>query len=200
MPDTIPAVEFPAAAGLLFLDARTPAEWSDRPVAADTLHRLYELARLAPTAFNSSPARFVFVTTPEAKARLRPALNQNNIAKIDAAPVTVIVGYDRRFFEFLPRLFPARDVSKLFIGNEAFAELTAFRSGTLQGAYLILAARLLGLDAGPMSGFDNAKVDAEFFPDGRVRSNFLCVLGHAAKPPTVPRAPRLEFTEACTVL
>ncbi|CAO3437255.1 malonic semialdehyde reductase [Azospirillum doebereinerae] len=187
------------AAGPLFLDARTPQSWSDRPVPPDTLRRLYELARLAPTAFNSSPARVVFVTTPEAKERLRPALSKGNLPKLKAGAIA-IVAHDLRFFEHLPRLSPHYDPSALFTDNPALAETTAFRNGTLQAGYLILAARLLGLDAGPMSGFDNAALDAEFFPDGRVRSNILVALGHADGPPARPRAPRLDVDEAVTFL
>lgn len=199
MPDTMTSSADLPAAGPLFLDARTPQAWSDRPVPVATLHRLYELARLAPTAFNSSPARIVFVTSPEAKERLRPALTKGNLPKL-AAGAIAIVGHDLRFFEHLPRLSPHYDPSALFIDNPALAETTAFRNGTLQAGYLILAARLLGLDAGPMSGFDNVKLDAAFFPDGRVRSNILVALGHAEGPPARPRAPRLDVAEAVTVL
>ncbi len=191
--------DLPVAAGPLFLDARTPQSWSERPVSAAILHQLYELTRLAPTAFNGSPARFVFLTTPEAKERLRPALTKGNLPKLKAGAIA-IVGHDLRFFEHLPRLSPHYDPSGLFVDNPALAETTAFRNGTLQAGYLILAARLLGLDAGPMSGFDNAAVDAEFFPDGRVRSNILIALGHADGPPARPRAPHLDVAEAVTIL
>ena len=203
MPDSnIPdgeLADLPVAASPLFLDARTPQSWSDRPVSHAILHQLYELTRLAPTAFNGSPARIVFLTTPEAKERLRPALTKGNLPKLTAG-VIAIVGHDLRFFEHLPRLSPHYDPSALFVDNPELAETTAFRNGTLQAGYLILAARLLGLDAGPMSGFDAAKVDAEFFPDGRVRSNILIALGHADGPPARPRAPRLDVAEAVTIL
>lgn len=199
MPDTAFPAGLPAAAGPLFLDARTPQSWSDRPVPPETLHRLYELARLAPTAFNGSPARIVFVTSPEAKERLRPALSRSNLPKLTAGAIAV-VGHDLRFFEHLPRLSPHYDPSGMFADDPALAETTASRNGTLQAGYLILAARLLGLDAGPMSGFDNAAVDAAFFPGGRVRSNILIALGHAEAPPVRPRAPRLDVAEAVTIL
>ncbi len=195
MPDTHP----PAAADRLFVNARTPHSWSDRPVPVETLHRLYELVRLAPTAFNGSPARFVFLTTPEAKERLRPALSRGNLPKLKAGAIA-IVAYDRRFFEHLPVLSPHYDPSPLFADDPSLAETTAFRNGTLQAGYLILAARLLGLDAGPMSGFDAAAVDAEFFADGRLRTNILVALGHADEPPSRPRAPRLDVSTAVVVL
>ncbi|WP_207458987.1 malonic semialdehyde reductase [Azospirillum sp. SYSU D00513] len=199
-PEAFVGSRLPEAERRLFLEARTPDAWSDRPVPLATLHRLHELVRLAPTAFNAGPARILFVTTPEARDRLRPFLGRGNVGPVEVAPVTAIIGHDLDFFEHLPRLNPQWDAAKLFRGNPALAEETAFRNGTLQGAYLILAARLLGLDAGPVSGFDRAGLDAEFFPDGRVRSNFLCLLGHAAGPPSRPRAPRLAFEEACRVI
>lgn len=200
MPDTLPPADALAPVlDRLFLNARTPQAWTDRPVPEETIHRLYELVRLAPTAFNASPARFVFLTSAEAKERLRPALKPNNVPKLTAGAV-VIVAHDTRFFEHLPTLSPHYDPSALFTGNPALAETTAFRSGTLQAGYLILAARLLGLDAGPMSGFDNAAVDAEFFPDGRLRSNLLVALGHADGPHPRPRAPRLDVAQAVTIL
>lgn len=187
------------AADRLFLGARTPQSWSDRPVPAETLTRLYELVRLAPTAFNGSPARFVFLTTPEAKERLRPALSRGNLSKLTAG-IIAIVAYDLHFFEHLPLLSPHYDPSQLFAEDPALAETTALRNGSLQAGYLILAARLLGLDAGPMSGFDAAAVDAEFFPDGRLRSNILVALGQADGPPARPRAPRLGASQAVTIL
>lgn len=194
-----PPDELVLAADRLFLDARTPQSWSDRPVPLETLHRLYDLVRLAPTAFNGSPARFVFLTTPEAKERLRPALSRGNLPKLTAGAIA-IVAYDSRFFEHLPVLSPHYDPSALFADDPSLAQTTAFRNGTLQAGYLILAARLLGLDAGPMSGFDAAAVDAEFFADGRWRSNILVTLGHADGPPPRPRAPRLDWSTAVVVL
>lgn len=184
----------------LFETARTTRAWLDRPVEDAVLHRLYELVRLAPTAFNASPARIVFVKSAAAKAHLLAVASQGNQAAIQAAPVTAIVAYDTRFYEHLPRLFPQYDAARLFAEDRQLAETTAFRNGTLQGGYLILAARLLGLAAGPMSGFDNARLDAAFFPDGRIRSNFLCNLGYAGGSPAAPRNPRLDFAEACSIV
>ena len=186
---------------LLFRNARTQNGWLDTPVSDDQLRAIYEIVRLGPTSANSCPARFVFLRTPEAKARLLPALNPGNVDKTRAAPVTAIIGYDTRFFELLPKLFPHRpEMKDPFAANARLAETTAFRNGTLQGAYFMLAARAVGLDIGGMSGFDNAKVDAEFFPDGRVKSNFLCNIGHGDPATVLPRLPRLDFAEACTLL
>ena len=154
-----------------------------------------------PTSANCCPARLVFLRTPEAKARLLPALSPGNVDKTKAAPVTAIIGYDTRFYELLPKLFPHRpEMADSYKSNATLAQTTAFRNGTLQGAYFMLAARALGLDIGGMSGFDNAKVDAEFFPDGRVKSNFLCNVGHGDPSKIMPRLPRLTFEEACTLL
>jgi 3-hydroxypropanoate dehydrogenase len=144
--------------------------------------------------------RVLFVKTPEGKERLKPALSQGNLEKTMKAPVTAVVGYDLEFYEHLPKLFPHTDARSWFTSNEELARTTAFRNGTLQGAYLMLAARSLGLDCGPMSGFDNAKVDAEFFPDGRVKSNFLCNLGYGDPKGLFQRSPRFAFEEACTIL
>jgi 3-hydroxypropanoate dehydrogenase len=196
----------------LFRKARTYNAWLDRPVSDDLLRRLYDLMKWGPTSANLSPARFLFLRTRAAKERLRPALMKGNVDQTMAAPVTVIVAYDERFYEMAPRLFPhSPGMRDLFINSPELAESTAFRNGTLQGAYLILAARSLGLDCGPMSGFDNAKVDEEFFtpprggkevtddvrPAGRLRSNFLCNLGYGDPDRLRPRGPRLEFEEAC---
>jgi 3-hydroxypropanoate dehydrogenase len=145
------------------------------------------------------PARIVFVRSAAAKERLKPALSAGNVDKTMAAPVTAIIGYDTAFYELLPRLYPQADMRKGFVGNPVAAETAAFRNGSLQGAYLILAARALGLDCGPMSGFDNAKVDAAFFPGGTVKSNFLCNLGYGDPSKLRPRNPRLEFAEACRI-
>lgn len=198
-PDDIAPEHIALATDRLFLSARTPQSWSDRPVPAETLHRLYELVRLAPTAFNGSPARFVFLTTPEAKDRLRPALSRGNQSKLTAGAIA-IVAYDRRFFEHLPLLSPHYDPSPMFVDEPSLAETTAFRNGSLQAGYLILAARLLGLDAGPMSGFNAEAVDAEFFADGRLRTNLLVALGHADGQPSRPRAPRLDVSKAVVIL
>jgi 3-hydroxypropanoate dehydrogenase len=162
----------------LFLKARTHWVWRPEPVPLELLKELYNVARFGPTSANSSPARFVFLTTPQAKERLRPALSPTNIEKTMTAPVTVIVAWDTEFHEKLPQLFPARDMRSIFAGNAALIHETAFRNGTLQGAYLMIAARGLGLDCGPMSGFDQQKVNAEFFPDGKWKANFLCNIGY----------------------
>jgi 3-hydroxypropanoate dehydrogenase len=185
---------------LLFREARTHNGWSPRPVTDDTLRELYGLSRMGPTSANCSPARIVFVKSPEAKQRLAPALSSGNRAKTLEAPVTALIGYDMHFYEHLPRLFPqSKDARAWFTSSEPLALETAFRNGTLQGAYLIMAARALGLDAGPMSGFDNAKVDALFFAGTPVRSNFICSLGYGEPSKVFKRLPRLGFDEACTI-
>jgi 3-hydroxypropanoate dehydrogenase len=184
----------------LWREARTFSAWLPEGVPAGLLHEIYELARLGPTSANSSPGRFVFLTTPEAKARLLPALAPGNVEKTRTAPVTVIVAWDTEFYEHLPRLFPRADMRSHFVGNAALIEETGFRNGTLQGGYFILAARALGLDCGPMSGFQAEKVNAEFFPDGKWKANFLCNLGYGDRGKLFPRSPRLDFEEACRVL
>lgn len=183
----------------LFREARTHRYWLDGPVSDDLLRRLYDLARMGPTSGNCLPMRLVFVRSPEAKERLRPCLSSGNVRQTMAAPVTAIVAHDLEFYEKLPRLYPAADARSWFAGNDELIRTTAFRNGSLQGAYLILAARSLGLDCGPMSGFDNAKVDAAFFPGGKVLSNFLVNLGHGDPAKLSPRFPRLEFGEACRI-
>lgn len=187
--------------GLLFLDARTHRHWLDRPVDDGMLRRLYELARWPPTSANCEPLRVVFVKSRAAKERLRPALSVGNVEQTMSAPVTAIVAYDTRFFEQMPRLVPHRpDMGERMAAQpEAARERTAFQNGSLQGGYLILAARALGLDCGPMGGFDREKVDEAFFPDGRWRSNFLVNLGYGDPSALRPRAPRLEFEEACRI-
>jgi 3-hydroxypropanoate dehydrogenase len=184
----------------LFTEARTHYAWRPDPVSDDELHRLYEIVRTGPTSANSSPARFLFLRTPEAKERLRPALSAGNVDKTLSAPVVTIVAHDPRFYDQLPRLFPHADARSWFAGNDALAADTAFRNGTLQGAYLILAARAVGLDAGPMSGFDNARVDEIFLSGHGWKSNFLVNLGHGDGTNLFPRAPRLGFDEACVLL
>lgn len=185
----------------LFLEARTHNAWLDRPVADDLLKRAWFLARMGPTSANCSPMRIVFIKSAEAKARLKPALMEGNRAKTMAAPVTAIFGNDSQFYDLLPKLFPHTDARAWFAGTdkEAVAATTAFRNGTLQAAYFMLAARAGGLDCGPMSGFDNAWVDREFFPGGRVKSNFICNLGYGDPAALFPRNPRLEFEEACSI-
>lgn len=190
-----------AALDLLFRKARSHNGWLDKPVTDDLLRQLYELMKWGPTSANCSPARLVFVRTPANKERVRPALSPNNVEKTMTAPVIAVVAYDSRFYEHLPQLFPRNpQVAELFASNAALSATTAFRNGTLQGGYFLLAARAVGLDCGPMSGFDNAKIDAEFFPDGRFKSNFLCGLGHGDLAKVLPRSPRLAFEEACTLL
>ncbi|TCZ83117.1 malonic semialdehyde reductase [Lysobacter sp. N42] len=184
----------------LFRTARTHNRLTGE-VGDDTLHALYELVKMGPTSANMSPARFVFVKSPEAKKRLEPALDEGNREKTMAAPVTVIIGHDLAFFEKLPYLFPHTDARSWFDTKpEDQLEVAALRNGSLQGAYLILAARALGLDTGPMSGFDNAKVDAEFFAGTRIRSNFLVNLGQGDASQIFPRSPRLPFDEAARIL
>lgn len=184
----------------LFREARTHSAWLPKRVPAETLRQAYELARLGPTSANSSPARFVFLETEAAKARLLPALAPLNVEKTKAAPVTVLVAWDTEFYERLPQLFPHADMRSYFVGNQPLIDETAFRNSSLQGGYFILAARAVGLDCGPMSGFDPAKVNAEFFPDGKWKVNFLCNLGYGDRSKLHPRNPRLEFDEACRVL
>jgi 3-hydroxypropanoate dehydrogenase len=184
----------------LFRDARTHSTWLPEPVPVELLREAYELARLGPTSANGSPARFVFVTTPGAKARLKPALAPGNVDKTIAAPVTVIVAWDTEFHEYLPKLFPQADMRSYFIGNQALIHETPFRNSSLQAAYFILAARALGLDCGPMSGFDADKLNAEFFPDGKWKVNLLCNLGYGDPSKLYPRNPRLNFEEASVIL
>jgi 3-hydroxypropanoate dehydrogenase len=199
----------------LFREARTHHAWLEKPVTDDLLRRLYDLLKWGPTSANGSPARFVFLRSREAKERLRPILAPGNVEKTMTAPVTVIIAYDLLFYEKLPKFFPHNPgMRNLFAANPQLVEVTAKRNSSLQGAYLMIAARALGLDCGPMSGFDNARLDEEFFsagrecegceqeffPTGHVKSNFLCNLGYGDPSKLYPRAPRLEFNEACTVL
>lgn len=184
----------------LFLKARTHNAWHDRAIEPALLQQLYDLVKMAPTSANCSPARFVFVQSQAAKEKLKPALSAGNLEKTMAAPVTVIVANDPKFYDKLPYLFPHTDARSWFTGSAQVAETTAFRNGTLQVAYLILAARALGLDAGPMSGFDQAKVDETFFKDTGWRSNVLVNLGYGDADALFPRSPRLPFDEACQVL
>lgn len=184
----------------LFLKARTHNAWQDRAVEPALLQQLYDLVKMAPTSANCSPARFVFLQSKEAKERLKPALSAGNLDKTMAAPVTVIVANDPKFYDKLPYLFPHTDARSWFTGSAQVAETTAFRNGTLQVAYLILAARALGLDTGPMSGFDQSKVDEAFFKDSGWRSNVLVNLGYGDASALFARSPRLPFDEACQVL
>jgi len=204
-----------AAMDTLFREARTFTKWEPRPVSDDTLRTLYDILKWGPTSANAGPARFAFLRSRESKERLRPALAPLNVEKTMTAPVTVIVAYDLKFYEQLPKLFPQNPgMAKLFASNPEMVETTAKRNSSLQGAYLIIAARALGLDCGPMSGFDQAKVDEEFFAagkpcfgcdqeffaEGHVKSNFLCNLGYGDRGSLRPRLPRLPFNEACSLL
>lgn len=188
------------ALDVLFRDARTHGSWLPRPVPEGLLREAYDLAKMGPTSANASPTRFVFLTTGEAKQRLIPALMPGNVEKTLAAPVTLIVAQDMEFYEHLPRLWPQVDARSWFAGNPGLIADTAARNSSLQGAYFMLAARAVGLDCGPMSGFDPEKLNAEFFPDGKWRANFLCNLGFGDPEKLHPRAPRLDFDEACRVL
>ena len=191
------------ALDVIFRQAHTHVAWLPKPVDDDLLRRIYDLAKMGPTSANTLPMRVVFVKTPEAKERLKPALIAGNVEKTMAAPVCAIVATDSRFYEHIPRLFPQNPgFANLFTapGMEEFTRTHAMRNGSLQGAYLIIAARALGLDTGPMSGFDNAKVDAEFFPDGRFQSNFLINLASGDASKLHPRNPRLDFEEACKIV
>ena len=204
-----------AAMDTLFREARTFAKWEPRPVSDDMLRTLYDILKWGPTSANAGPARFAFLRSRESKERLRPALAPLNVEKTMTAPVTVIVAYDLKFYEQLPKLFPQNPgMATLFASNPEMVETTAKRNSSLQGAYLIIAARALGLDCGPMSGFDQAKVDEEFFAagkpcfgcdqeffaEGHVKSNFLCNLGYGDRGSLRPRLPRLPFNEACSLL
>lgn len=200
---------------LLFRKARTHNAWLEKPVTDDTIRRLYDIMKWGPTSANSSPARFVFLRSQQAKERLRPALAPGNVDKTMSAPVTVIIAYDLTFYEKMTKLWPHNPaMGQAFAQNPQLVEVTARRNSSLQGAYLMLAARALGLDCGPMSGFDNAKVDEEFFgagkeregvqqeflPEGCIKSNFLCNLGYGDPSGLYPRGPRLDFVEACKLL
>ena len=188
-----------AALDVLFRTARSQNRWLDQPVSHAQLRGVYELMRWGPTSANSFPLRLVFVTTPAAKERLRPLVFGNNQERVMTAPATAILGYDTQFYDWLPRLFPHRDLRASFVDKPQFADLTAVRNSSLQGAYFMLAARALGLDCGPMSGFDNAAVDREFFAGGRIKSNFLCALGYGDPTGVFERLPRPDFGEVCTI-
>jgi 3-hydroxypropanoate dehydrogenase len=184
----------------LFREARTPSAWTHSQVTDDDLRRIWDLARMGPTSGNCSPARVLFLRTVEAKERLRPCLSPGNVDRTMAAPVTAIIGHDTAFFDLLPRLFPHVAARDWFAENPALAEVTAFRNGTLQAGYFILACRAIGLDAGPMSGFDNEAVDRAFFAGTTIRSNILVNIGVGDAAMLHPRDPRLSFDEACKVL
>ncbi|WP_292076017.1 MULTISPECIES: malonic semialdehyde reductase [Brevundimonas] len=189
-----------AALSQLFTEARTRNGWTDRPVAPELLRKLYDLTKFGPTAVNGSPARFVFITSPEAKARLIPLMSEGNRDKTQQAPVTVIVGQDMDFHDHLDALFPHAPGAKAWFADEAGRRETAFRNASLQGGYLTIAARALGLDVGPMSGFDAAGVKAEFFPDSHVEPNYILNLGYGSDENLFARSPRLSFDEAAQIL
>jgi 3-hydroxypropanoate dehydrogenase len=188
------------ALDLLFREARTRNGWSDEPVSDAQIHQIYDLLKFGPTSANASPARFVWIKSEEAKQRLAPHLMEGNRAKTLKAPVTVIIGHDIDFHEKLPQLFPHAPGIKDWFPDPAVREVHAFRNGSLQGAYLIIAARALGLDVGPMSGFDNAGIDQEFFAGTHIKSNFIAAIGHGTDENLFPRSPRLSFDEANQVL
>jgi 3-hydroxypropanoate dehydrogenase len=188
------------ALDVIFRSARSHNKWQDKPVSNALLMAVYDLMRMGPTAANTSPARIVFVTTQEAKARLKPHLNTGNVAKSMSAPAVAIIGYDLEFYERLPELFPSRPEMKDSFKEPVATHTVAFRNGTLQGAYFMIAARALGLDCGPMSGFDNAGVDAEFFAGTKIKSNFLSAIGYGDPAGVFPRLPRLSFDEACKIV
>ena len=188
------------ALDLLFREARTYYSWDETPVSDADLRALYDLVKMGPTSANASPARFVFVSSPEAKAKLAATASAANGPKILEAPVTTIIGFDLKFYDKLPELFPHADARPWFSGNEAVARETAFRNSSLQGAYFILAARALGWDTGPMSGFDKSAVDAAFWAGTDVETNFICSLGKGTTEKLFPRSPRLRFEDAASIL
>lgn len=185
---------------LLLRKARTHSDFTDKPVSDDTLRAAHDLMKWGPTSANSQPARFLYLRSRESRERLRPALAATNLEKTLKAPVIALVAYDTRFWEHLPRMFHNPEAINWFKDKGAHTETTAFRNGTLQGAYYLLALRAVGLDAGAMSGFDNAKVDAAFFPEGRLKSNFLVNIGYGSGKGIPPRNPRLSFDETCRVI
>ena len=184
----------------IFTKARTHSVWLPEPVSDELLHQIYDLMKWGPTSANCCPARIVFAKSKAAKEKLLPCMAEGNVEKTKTAPVTAIIAYDLEFYEKLPKLFPHAPARSWFTGNQPLIESTAFRNGTLQGAYFIIAARSLGLDCGPMSGFDNAKVDGAFFQGTSWKSNFVCNLGYGESSKVQPRSPRLEFSEACKIL
>ena len=185
----------------LFREARSHNGWQDTSVTDEQLHQIYDLMKMGPTAANACPARLLFIKSAEAKERLKPCLSEGNVEKSMSAPVVAVIGMDMEFYEQLPKLFPHTDARSWYVGKpEEVIHTAAFRNSTLQGAYFMLAARSLGLDCGPMSGFDAEKLEAEFFPDGKIKANFICAIGHGDTSKIFARHPRLEFDEACSVL
>ncbi len=184
----------------LFTEARSHNVWKDKSVSDETIDEIYNILKMGPTSANSCPARFVFVKSDAAKLELKECLAEGNIEKSMSAPVVAIIGMDMEFYEQLPRLFPHTDARSWYAGKQDKIFDAAFRNSSLQGAYLIIAIRSLGLDAGPMSGFDSDKLDATFFPDGKIKSNFICAFGYGDEDKLHPRGPRLEFSEACEIV
>jgi 3-hydroxypropanoate dehydrogenase len=189
-----------AAQALLFDDARTFNYWQETHVADDLLMKAYDLTKMAPTSANCSPLRIIFVKSDAAKAKLKPHLAEGNVKKTMSAPVCAIFAHDMEFYEQMPKLYPHTDAKSWFVGDEALIEATAFRNGTLQAGYFILAARAVGLDCGPMSGFDAAGVDEAFLAGTRFKSNFLCNIGYGNRDKLHARAPRFDFSEACDIV
>ena len=189
-----------AALDTLFRTARSQNKWLDKPVSTEQLIAIYDLMKWGPTSANSFPARIVFVTSQESKKRLAAVVFEGNRSKVMTAPATAIIGFDSQFYDLLPRLFPHRDMRSAFVDKPEFAQVSAFRNSSLQGAYFMLAARAIGLDCGPMSGFDNEGVDREFFPGGRVRSNFICAIGYGDQSAVFERLPRPSFSEVCEIV
>ncbi len=184
---------------VLFASARTFSAWQKKPVAPEILQKIYDQCKFGPTSANCSPLRIVFVSSDAARQKLKPCLDAGNVDKTMSAPVTAIFASDQQFYDLLPRLFPHADARSWFFGNSTLIADTAFRNSSLQAAYFMIAARGMGLDCGPMSGFDKAKCDAAFFPDGRFKSNFLCNLGYGDAATLKPRLPRLDFNQACRI-
>lgn len=184
----------------IFTAARTHHVWQNKPVSDEVLQEIYNLAKWGPTSVNCTPMRILFIKTDKAKELLYPCLSGSNVGQVKEAPVTAVIAFDEKFYEQLPKLFTAFDAKAMFVSNQAASEITAFRNGSLQGAYFIIAARSLGLDTGPMSGFDNAKVDETFFKGTTWRSNFLCNIGFGDPSKLYPRGPRLNFAEACKII
>ncbi|MBM3468412.1 MAG: malonic semialdehyde reductase [Alphaproteobacteria bacterium] len=184
----------------VFLKARTHSAWQDKPVEDSILREIYDLAKMGPTSANCCPIHIAFIKSKEAKEKLKPCLDAGNVTKTMLAPVTAIIAYNLEFYEQLPKLFPHADARSWFVGKALHIQTTAFRNGTLQGAYFMLAARALGLDCGPMSGFNNEAVDKAFFENTQFKSNFLCNLGYGDSSKLYPRAPRLTFDEVCEIL
>lgn len=189
-----------AGLDLMFRKARTQNSWHPKKVADEVLRAVYDLMKMGPTSANCSPARFIFVTTPEGKEKLKPTLSSGNLEKTMAAPVTAIIGYDTKFYDLLPELFPHANAKPWFTSSPAFAEETAFRNSSLQGAYLMMAARSLGLDCGPMSGFNVDKVNQTFWPEGQVKVNFMCNIGYGDDAKVFDRSPRLAFECVCQIV